>query len=80
MYHAFIQAAGPDSRLVPLPMTTLVGWHPEAHQYMQELPDTVASRAMVSRVVSRAAVFQRHAARLVENNVKCLMDGIDQSV
>lgn len=47
---------------------------------MQELADTVASRAMVSRGVSRAVAFHRHAARLVQNNVKCLMEEIEQAV
>lgn len=75
-HQTFIESMGPSTRIVPIPITTLCGWHPEAHRYVRALADEVASRAMINRGRCRAALFQRYATRLVQNNVKCLMEGV----
>lgn len=64
-HQTFIERMGPSSRIVPLPMTTLGGWHSAAHSYVRALADDLASRAMVNRGRCRAALFHRHATRLV---------------
>lgn len=75
-YRPLLEAQGSEFHLVPLPISTLGGWHPEAHEYMQSLADAIASRAMVSRAFSRGALFNRHAALLVRNNAKCLLGDV----
>ena len=75
-----VQDTGPRTRLVPIPMSTLGGWHPETHAFMCSLADSVTSRAIVERRVARQALFRRHAARLVQTNANGLLEGIFVSI
>lgn len=71
----FIRRAGTSSRLLPVALTTLGGWHHTAHRFLQTVADDHASRSCLSRGFARATLFRRHAAMLVRDNVRCLLDG-----
>ena len=79
-YSAFLQSQGPGSRLVPIPVSTLGGWHPEAYGFVAGLAESIASRAMMPRSFARQAMFCRHAARMVRNNANCLLDGVQVEI
>ena len=67
-FRSFMQQAGPRCSLLPVPISTLGGWHPEAHRAILSMESGIASRAF-SR--ARSIHLQRYAALLAA----CLLSG-----
>ena len=63
-----------------MPISTLGGWHRDAHRAIGTIKVNIASRSLSSLHYARATVFRRHAAPLVANNAVCLMSGFDFEV
>ena len=74
-YADFMQAQGPSAQLVPVPLSTLGGWHPEAYSFVSRLAETIAAKNTVPVPYARYTMFSRYAANLVRNNAVCLLDG-----
>lgn len=72
----FVRAAGRNAQFIPVPVSVLGGWRSSEYAYVAAIADTIASRAMVPKTVARARCFQRHAARLVQDNVRCLEEAM----
>ena len=65
-YRALLTHSGPSPELIPVPICTLGGWHPESHR-------AVMHTATVSAPKTREFLFQRHAALLVAGNANCIV-------
>ena len=65
---------------ISMPISTLGGWHPDAHRAMGAIAVNIASRNLSSLHYARATLFHRHAALLVANNAVYLMSGFDSKV
>ena len=75
-YSEMLQAAGTRFNLLPAPLSTLGGWHPDAHKGLCSVASTIAARGLFTFSRARSILFQRHAALLVTNNALCLMSGL----
>ena len=75
-YASMLQAAGTWFNLLPVPLSTLGGWHPDAHKALCFVASTTAARGLTTLSRTRSILFQRHAALLVTNNALCLMSGL----
>ena len=75
-YASMLQAAGTRFNLLPVPLSTLGGWHPDAHKALCSVASTIAARGLSTFSRARSILFQRHAALLVTNNALCLMSGL----
>ena len=69
-------AAGTGFNLLPVPFSTLVGWHPDAHKALRSVARTIAARGLSTFSRARSILFRRHAALLITNNALCLMSGL----
>ena len=74
-FRRVLHASATAAKLFPMPISTLGGWHPDAHRAMGAIAVNIAPRTLSSLHYARATVFQRHAAILGANNVVCLMPG-----
>ena len=74
-YAGMLQAGGTGFKLLPVPLSTLGGWHPGAHKALCSVASTIAARGLSTFSRARSILFQRHAALLVTNNALCLMSG-----
>lgn len=52
-FRSYMSTLGPYHRLVPIPLSTLGGWHPEAHKVALGLAAAIASRAVVPMAAAR---------------------------
>ena len=75
-YSGMLQAAGTRFKLLPVPLSTLGGWHPDAHKALCSVATTIAERGLSTFSRARSILFQRHAALLVTNNALCLISGL----
>ena len=73
-YASMLQAAGTGFSLLPVPLSTLGGWHPDAHKALCSLASTIAARGLSTFSRARSILFQRHAALLVTN--KCSLSHV----
>ena len=64
-YPDLLKHSGPSYELIPVPIYTFEGWHPDAHQPVMSVATVIASRAMIPFETARQFLFQRHAAQLV---------------
>ena len=71
-----VHEAGRTVQLLPVPISTLGGWHPDAHHALCSVATTIAARGMSTFSSAESILFQRHAALLVKNNAFCLMSGL----
>ena len=79
-YASMLQAAGTGFKLLPFPLSTLGGWHPDAQKALCSVASTIAARGLSTFSRSRSILFQRHAALLVTNNALCFMSGLFSDV
>ena len=75
-YANFMTTQGPSAQLVPIPLSTLGGWHPEAYAFVSRLAETVAAKNTVPVPYAKFTMFSRYAANLVRNNAVCLLEGL----
>ena len=75
-YSGMLQAAGTRFNLLPVPLSTIGGWHPDAHRALCSVANTIAARGLSTFSRARGILFQRHAALLVTNNALRLMSGL----
>ena len=75
-YAAMVHEAGRSVQLLPVPISTLGGWHPDAHLALCSVATAIAARGMSTFSSAKSILFQRHAALLVTNNPLCLMSGL----
>ena len=71
-----VHEAGRSAQLLPVPISTLGGWHPDAHRALCSVATTLAVRGMSTFSSAKRILFQRHAAFLVTNSGLCLMSGL----
>ena len=64
-FREFISQTVSGHSLLPVPISTIVGWHPEAHR---AFASGIASRAMTEFDSARSTFFQPRAALLASNN------------
>ena len=57
-----VQDTGTGTRFISIPISTIGGWHPDAHVFMCSLADAVASHAVVERRVAIATLPPRRCA------------------
>lgn len=69
-----------NHRLVPVPNSTLFGWHPDSHAYVSKIERAVRSLAVVRLDFARRAMFHLHAAKIVQNKANRLLDGLSVGV
>ena len=79
-YSGMLQAAGTRFNLLPVPLSTLGGWHPDAHRALRSVASTIAARGLSTFSCARSILFQRHAALLVTNNALCFMSGLSSNI
>ena len=75
-YATMVHEAGRSVQLLPVPVSTLGGWHPDAHRALCSVATTIAARGMSTFSSAKSILFQRHAALHVTNNALCLMSGL----
>ena len=71
-----LQAAETGFNLLPVPLSTLGGWHPDAHKALCPVVSTIAARGLSTFSRATSILFQRYAALLVTKNALCLMSGL----
>ena len=64
-------------KLLPMPLSSLGGWHPDSHRAIWSIAVNIASRTVNSLEYASQTLFQRHAAVLVVNNAVCLISCFD---
>ena len=72
-YRDLLTHSGPSHELIPVPICTFGGWHPDAHRAVMSVATVIATRAMISFEIPRQFLFQRQAAQLGAGNANCLM-------
>ena len=72
-YAAMVHEAGRSVQLLPIPISALGEWHPDAHRALCSVATVIAARGMSTFSSAKSILFQRHAALLVTNNALCLM-------
>ena len=75
-YAAMVHEAGRSVQLLPVPISTLGAWHPDAHRALCSVATTIAARGMSTFNSAQSILFQRHAALLVTNHALCVMSGL----
>ena len=75
-YAAMVHEAGRSVQLLPAPISTLGGWHPDAHRALCSVATTIAARGMSTFSSAKSILFQRHAALLVTSIALYLMSGL----
>ena len=63
-YAGIFQEAGGRVQLLPVPISTLCGWHPDAHRALCFVATTIAARGMPTFISAKSIVFLRHCNRL----------------
>ena len=79
-FRRVLHSSATAAKLFPTPISTLGGWHSDAHRAMGTIAVIIASRTLSSLLYARATLFQRHAALLVAKNAVCLMSCFDFEV
>ena len=67
-YSGMLQAAGTRFNLLPVPLSALGGWYPDAHRALCSVATTISARGLSTFSPSRSILFQCHAALLLTNN------------
>ena len=67
--------SGRSHELIPVPLCTLGGWHPVAHQAVMSIATVIVSKAMIPFEKTHQFLFQSHAVQLVTGNANCLKQG-----
>ena len=75
-YAGMVHEVRRSVQLLPVPISTLGGWHPDAHRALCSVAIAIAARGMSTFSTAKSILFQRHAALLVTNNTLCLMSGL----
>ena len=75
-YATMVHEAGRSVQLLPVPISRLGGWHPDANRALCSVATTIPARGMSTFSAAKSILFQRHAALLVTNNALCLMSGL----
>ena len=75
-YAEMVQEAGRSVLLLPVPFSTLGGWHPDAHRVLYSVATAIDARGMSTLSSAKSILFQRHAALLVTNNALYLMSDL----
>ena len=75
-YSGMLQGAGTGFNLLPVPLSTLGGWHRDAHRALSSVATIIVARVLSKFSRARSILFHRHAALLVKNNALCLMSGL----
>ena len=75
-YAGMVHEAGRSVQLLPVPISKLGEWHPDAHCALCSVATATAARKMPIFSSAKSIMFQRHAALLVTNNALCLMSGL----
>ena len=73
---AMVHEARGNIQLLPVPISTLGGWHPDAHRALCSVATTIAARGMSTFCAAKSILFQRRTALLVTNNALGLMSGL----
>ena len=71
-----VHEAGRSVQLLLVRISTLGGWHPDAHRALCSVATAIAARGMSTFSSAKSILFQRHAALLVTNNALCLMSNV----
>ena len=64
-YASVLEAYGTTVYLIPVPISTLGGWHPDSYRAMGSVVSLIASRALSCLSAARSILFQRPTALLV---------------
>ena len=75
-YSGMLHAAETRFNLLPVSLSTLGGWHPDAHRAFCSVASTIAARGLSTISRARSILFQCHAALVVTNIALCLMSGL----
>ena len=75
-----LQAGGTGFKLLPVPLLTLGGWHPDAHRALCSGATTIAERGLSTFSRARSTLFEPYAALLVTNNALCPMSGLTSDI
>ena len=75
-YSGMLQAARTRFNLLPVLLSTLGGWNPDAHRALCSVATTIAARGRSTFSRARSILFQRHAALPVTNNALYLMSDL----
>ena len=75
-YASVLKTYGTAVHLIPVPISTLGGWHPDSYRAMGLVVSSIASTALSCLTAARCILFRRPAASPVKNNAECLMSGI----
>ena len=63
-----LETDGTAVHLIPVPISTLGGWHPDSYRAIGSVGSAIASRALSSLSAARSILSQRHTALLVKKN------------
>lgn len=66
--------------LVPVLISTIAGWHPDAYNVLRDVARHVAVRARETYGQVRAALAQRQAATVLISNAAYLLAGLRRIV
>ena len=61
-YASVLETYGTTVHLIPVPISTIGGWHPGSYRAMRSVISSIASRALSCLSAARSILFQRHAA------------------
>ena len=75
-----LQAAGTGFNLLPVPLSTFGGWHPDAYRVLCPVATTMAARGLSTFSRARSIQFLRHAALHATNNALCHMSGLTSDI
>ena len=76
MYARMAQEVERSVQLLPVSLSTLGGWHPDAHRALCSLAFAIAARGIPIFGSAKSILFQRQAALLVTINALCLISGL----
>ena len=79
-YSGMLQSGGTRFNLLPVPLSTLGGWHPGAHRVSCSVGTTIAARGVSTFSRARSIFFQRHVALFVTNSALCLISGLSSDI
>ena len=67
-----VRDAGRSVQMLPVTISTLGGWHSDAHRDLSAVVTAVGARGMSTFSSVGRILFKRHAALLVTNSALCL--------
>ena len=79
-YHHLVAAAPAGSKVVPIALSTVGGWHPQARQYFVQIAKHIASTTTAPQEFVASTMFHRLAASMVRLNANCLLDGFPHAI